>query len=141
MRIFHLLLRLYPPEHQAIFAPEMLDLLKETAYEQRRRGWNAQIRFVLKEGFGLLTGATAEWIAKLTRRDYVTNQRPPGQTEQEAALPAEVVEAQKLVQSTLRLMDRAIANHQFEKARFYSYEERKAREHLRLLQQKYNIVE
>jgi ATP-dependent Clp protease ATP-binding subunit ClpC len=37
-------------------------------------------------------------------------------------------------------MEHAIANHQFEKARFYSEEERKARENLRLLQQKYQIT-
>jgi ATP-dependent Clp protease ATP-binding subunit ClpC len=38
-------------------------------------------------------------------------------------------------------MENAIANHEFEKARFYSDEERKERESLRLLREKYNIDE
>ena len=141
MRIFRFLLRLYPPEHQALFAPEMLALLEETTREGCQRSWSAHTYFVLKESFGLLKGAAAEWFAKSAHIGYLPNQRPHGQTEQESALPAEVVKAQEFVQSTLRLMEHAIASHQFEKACFYSYAERKAREHLRLLQQKYNIVE
>lgn len=141
MQIFHFLLRLYPPEHQAVFAPEMLALLKETACEQSRHGGSAHMRFVLKESFGLLTGAAAEWITKFTHGEYLPDQQSPGQTGQETALPAEVIKAQQVVQSTLRLMEHAIANHQFEKARFYSQAEHRARERLRLLQQKYNIVE
>jgi ATP-dependent Clp protease ATP-binding subunit ClpC len=38
-------------------------------------------------------------------------------------------------------MENAIANHEFEKARFYSDEERKERENLRLLREKYNLDE
>lgn len=138
MQVFRFLLYLYPPEHQAVFAPEMMNLLKETACEQGQRGWSAYIRFIFKESFGLLTGAVTEWTAKLTQQSYLPDQHLLHPTD---ALPTEVVEAQKLVQSTLRRMEHAIANHQFEKARFYSCAERKAREHLHLLQQKYNIVE
>ena len=36
-------------------------------------------------------------------------------------------------------MENAIANHEFEKARFYSDEERKKRENLRVLREKYNL--
>jgi ATP-dependent Clp protease ATP-binding subunit ClpC len=36
-------------------------------------------------------------------------------------------------------MESAIANHEFEKARFYSNEERKERENLRVLQEKYHL--
>ena len=36
-------------------------------------------------------------------------------------------------------MDNAIANHEFEKARFYSDEERKERENMRQLREKYNL--
>ena len=36
-------------------------------------------------------------------------------------------------------MENAIANHEFEKARFYSDEERKERENLRVLREKYNL--
>ena len=36
-------------------------------------------------------------------------------------------------------MDSAIANHEFEKARFYSDEERKERENLRGLREQYHL--
>ena len=36
-------------------------------------------------------------------------------------------------------MENAIANHEFEKARFYSDEERKERENMRQLREKYNL--
>ena len=38
-------------------------------------------------------------------------------------------------------MENAIANHEFEKARFYSDEERKERENLRALREKYHLDE
>ena len=38
-------------------------------------------------------------------------------------------------------MENAIANHEFEKARFYSDEERKERENLRALRDKYHLDE
>lgn len=141
MWVFHFLLPLCPPEHRAIFAPEMLELLKETNGEQRRRGGSAHIDFVLKESLGLLVGAAAEWRTKFVHEDYLADQRLPSQTEPEASLPAEVIEARKHVQFILDRMDRAIASHQFEKASFYFHAEHKAREHLRLLQRKYNIAE
>lgn len=56
-------------------------------------------------------------------------------------LPTEVVEAQ--IRTTL-LVDRivhAIAHHDFEGARTYSLEESKAREHLRLLRERYGLHE
>ncbi len=141
MQIFHALLLLYPPEHKKMFAPEMLALLEERTREKRQRGWSAPVRFIVTESFGLLKGAAAEWIAKLTQGSYITNQRLPGQTGCEASLPADVVKAQRLVQSILHQMEHAIANHQFEKARFYSYAEQKARKRLRLLQQKHKLVQ
>jgi hypothetical protein len=38
-------------------------------------------------------------------------------------------------------MERAIANHEFEKARFYSEEERRERENLRVLCEQFNLEE
>ena len=75
MRIFYLLLRLYPPEHQAVFAPEMLALLKERAHEGRQRRGSARMYFFLKESFDLLRGAMTEWLAKSARPDYLRNQQ------------------------------------------------------------------
>jgi len=55
------------------------------------------------------------------------------------ALPQEVIECGKRIKVIVQRMEDAIANHEFEKARFYSAEERKQREGLLALEQKYNI--
>jgi ATP-dependent Clp protease ATP-binding subunit ClpC len=57
----------------------------------------------------------------------------------DCALPAEVVEAQKKIKFILGRMEYAVLNHEFDKARFYSNEERKERENLHLLNQKYQL--
>ncbi|HUO60024.1 MAG TPA: ATP-dependent Clp protease ATP-binding subunit [Candidatus Acidoferrales bacterium] len=57
----------------------------------------------------------------------------------QTALPEEIVEVQKRIKFIVHRMENAIANHEFEKARFYSDEERKERENLRLLRDKYQL--
>ena len=57
----------------------------------------------------------------------------------QTTLPPEVSEVQKRIKFIVQRMENAIANHEFEKARFYSDEERKERENLRLLREKYNL--
>jgi ATP-dependent Clp protease ATP-binding subunit ClpC len=57
----------------------------------------------------------------------------------QAMLPDEVSEVQKRVKFITHRMETAIANHEFEKARFYSEEERKEKEHLRTLREKLKI--
>lgn len=59
--------------------------------------------------------------------------------QEEAALPEEVIEAKKRLMFISRRHEAAVTNHEFEKARFYSDEERKQREALRQLQQKHSI--
>ncbi len=49
----------------------------------------------------------------------------------QTSLPEEITEVQKRIKFIVHRMDSAIANHEFEKARFYSDEERKERENLR----------
>jgi len=51
----------------------------------------------------------------------------------QTSLPEEITEVQKRIKFIVHRMDSAIANHEFEKARFYSDEERKERENLRAL--------
>ena len=60
---------------------------------------------------------------------------------QQSSLPEEMIDAQKRIKFVVHRMDAAISSHEFEKARFYSDEERKERENLRLLREKYNIDE
>src|SRR5271168_5036585 len=57
----------------------------------------------------------------------------------QAMLPDEVSEVQKRVKFITHRMETAIANHEFEKARFYSEEERKEKEHLRQLREKLKL--
>jgi len=59
----------------------------------------------------------------------------------QSTLPNEVTEIQKRVKFITHRMETAIANHEFEKARFYSDEERKEREKLRQLREKLNLDE
>jgi ATP-dependent Clp protease ATP-binding subunit ClpC len=60
---------------------------------------------------------------------------------QQSSLPEEMIDVQKRIKFVVHRMENAIASHEFEKARFYSDEERKERENLRLLREKYNIDE
>ena len=57
----------------------------------------------------------------------------------QTTLPSEVADIQKRIKFIVHRMENAIANHEFEKARFYSDEERKERENLRQLREKYNL--
>jgi ATP-dependent Clp protease ATP-binding subunit ClpC len=57
----------------------------------------------------------------------------------QTTVPSEVSEIQKRIKFIVHRMENAIANHEFEKARFYSDEERKERENLRQLREKYNL--
>jgi len=57
----------------------------------------------------------------------------------QTSLPEEITEVQKRIKFIVNRMENAIANHEFEKARFYSDEERKERENLRALREKYHL--
>jgi ATP-dependent Clp protease ATP-binding subunit ClpC len=54
-------------------------------------------------------------------------------------MPEEIVEVQKRIRFIVHRMDSSIANHEFEKARFYSDEEKKERHNLRVLSEKYKL--
>ena len=59
----------------------------------------------------------------------------------QTTLPADLADIQKRIKFIVHRMENAIANHEFEKARFYSDEERKERENMRQLREKYNMDE
>ena len=59
----------------------------------------------------------------------------------QTTLPEELADVQKRIKFIVHRMENAIANHEFEKARFYSDEERKERENLRGLREKYHFDE
>ena len=114
-RIYSTLLRLYPPEHRALFEREMLMLLEEASAERRGRGWAAFLWFSLRELVGLACGGGFEWIAKCGRSSRYLESVPCG------------VER---VEFLIRRMEYAIAHHEFAKARYYAEEERLEREKL-----------
>ncbi len=55
------------------------------------------------------------------------------------ALPDEIFAVQKRIRFIAHREEQAVFNHEFEKARFYSDEERKERENLRILREKYKL--
>src|SRR5712671_4334776 len=57
----------------------------------------------------------------------------------QTTLPTDLADIQKRIKFIVHRMENAIANHEFEKARFYSDEERKERENMRQLREKYNL--
>ena len=57
----------------------------------------------------------------------------------QATLPADLADIQKRIKFIVHRMENAAANHEFEKARFYSDDERKERENMRQLREKYNL--
>ena len=58
-----------------------------------------------------------------------------------ASLPEEAEDCKKRINFIVHRMENAIANHEFEKARFYEDEERKERQNLRQLSEKYQLKE
>ena len=59
----------------------------------------------------------------------------------QAHRPEDLIEVQKRIRFIAHRLETAVANHEFEKARFYSEEEKKERENLRLLREKYRLDE
>ena len=60
---------------------------------------------------------------------------------QQGSLPEEVIEVQKRIRFIVQRIEASIANHEFEKARFYSSEERRERDNLREVRKKYKLDE
>ena len=72
-RAYACLLRLYPRDHRAFFAAEMLATFEQAAKELRGNGWIAFISFIAAELIGLVTGVAAEWTARLAYSIYHSN--------------------------------------------------------------------
>ena len=128
-RAYRFCLILYPRAHRDQFAEEMSQVFDEASADRRAEGWTVYFRFAFSEIAGLVTGAAWAWVA-------------PERAAQAAALryshlPRELADAQQRVDDSLAGMVHAIANHQFERARTLSDQERIARERLRVVRDKY----
>jgi ATP-dependent Clp protease ATP-binding subunit ClpC len=71
----------------------------------------------------------------------VIDEAAAGVGQHNGAPPEEVAEVQKRIKFIVHRMEAAIANHEFEKARFYSDEEHKERVNLQFLREKYKLDE
>jgi hypothetical protein len=152
-RAYEILLGLYPRDYRARFATEMSSAFEEASAERRRQGRVVYARFAISELTGLTIGAGIEWIAKLTTDSSIRGRslpdrllmRPPGVSwEAHYAgaflnVPDELRKAQERMDLLVKRMVHAISNDDFQGARLYSNEERKARENLRVLREKYQI--
>ena len=140
--LYQLLLRLYPPEVRTPFAPEMAEVFAQLAQDRRREGWAAYACFAWEELAGVLIGAAAAHRRRGRPVLDLRKMRPPGMPrEVYVAALDEVLAARRRVASNLERMQGALAGNNFSKARVYSDEDHKAREHLRLVQRKYCIPE
>jgi len=136
-RTYAFFLLLYPREHRDQFAEEMTSVFEEARNQRHHRGWAWYARFALAEMIGLIAGAAGAWLSQATKPSSEISVASEAQN----ALPPDLLKAQQRVDLITAAMVRAIANHQFEKARVHSNQEREARENLRLLREKYQINE
>jgi hypothetical protein len=130
-RAYRFCLLLYPRQHRDQFAEEMLDVFDEASAERREPGWTWSVRFAFAEVAGLVAGAAEAWLSPKPAQEV----RPTPYSN----LPHELFEAQQRVDANIAGMVHAIANHQFEKARDHSDAERRARESVRVLREKYGM--
>jgi hypothetical protein len=111
----------------------MTSVFEEASAESRAEGWAWRARFTFREMTGVIAGAAGAWFDR---------RRAPRASVADVArstLPQELVDAQQRVDANIAAMVHAIANHQFERARVHSDQERYARENLCLLREKYGV--
>jgi hypothetical protein len=152
----HLLLGLLREEKS--FAAQLLreqglalDLVREQARQSEpplAQGQSASIDGLYqwlaeREARGGIWTVQQKRVANRTTHFAIYASDPPKENEKgEDIVPAqELAQIQKRIDFITEGMERAIANHEFEKARLYSDEERKERENLRLLCEQFNLEE
>ena len=79
---------------------------------------------------------------RTTHFDIYAGDQPEENEEGQNMAPAEkLAQIQRRIDFIVERMERAIANHEFEKAHFFSNEERKERDNLRSLREQFNLEE
>jgi hypothetical protein len=103
----------------------------------RLNQWLAEL-----EARGGIWTVKQEGAANRTRFAIYAGDQPNESEKGQEMAPAEKrAQIQKRIDFIIERMEHAIANHEFEKARFYSEEERKERENLRALREQFNLEE
>jgi hypothetical protein len=136
--LYSWLLKLYPPDYRAVFESEMLAVFRDRAQERRRKWLPVSVALLSLEILGILEGAAVEWAARFRSTDYLAGRAETAQHDRDA-VPAEIIEAERELDRTLRGMVYAIAHHRFHQARAYSDEERAARDRLRQLRERHGL--
>jgi DNA-binding MarR family transcriptional regulator len=135
-RIYLLFLQLYPAAHRAQFGSEMAEVFASAAQERHDAGKLAYLWFVVRELASLLAGAWPERLAQGHQRLAPVAQTSTASIESVQLISIELAAAQKRVQTNINRMVAAIANHQFEQARYYAHQEQREREYLNTLEKK-----
>jgi len=96
-----------------------------------------------REARGGIRSARQERVANRTTHFaiYAVDQPEENEKGQDKAPVEKLAQIQKRIYFIVERMEHAIANHEFEKARFYSDEERKERENMRWLREQFNLEE
>ena len=138
-RIYRAFLCLYPREYRDLFGPEVLSVFEQAAEEHRARGWSVWVWFLVTELSGAAVSAAGHWIDRFPACRRSPAADTPGAAR--SGLFSAANEARNRVDFNLNKMTDAIANHDFAGARDWSYKERKAREDLRRLRDRYGFDE
>ena len=128
-RVYRLLLRMYPRQYADQFGAEMTSVFEQAAAEQLKKGTLAFVRFALRELIGLGVGARDARKAPLLLEDLKVD----------FSLPPDLADAQRVVRVCKEKMQKAIAAHDFKKARFFCLVDERAREEVRRLRAKYRL--
>jgi len=111
---------------------------RESASIERLRQWLAEH----EARGGIWTGEHMSVGRRITDFAIYAGDLPKeNETGEDMAPAAKLEHIQKRIWFITEMMGRAIANHEFEKARFYSDEERRERENLRLLREQLHLEE
>lgn len=130
--LFQAMIRLYPEEYQEAFGEEMLTVLTNREADLNPKQPLKTAWFVLAEIACLLRGIVSEHMAK--RANPQQYRYFPAHAVEAADLAANPAALESRLKDLIRLMERAIAHHDFQRARFYSNEERKTRNLLSRIQ-------
>jgi hypothetical protein len=128
-RVYRWLLGMYPRDYADQFGAEMSSVFEQAAAEQWKKGLLPFARFVFCELAGLAAGAQDVRNAPLLERELAVD----------FSVPAELADAQRAVEYSKQQMQKAIAAHEFKKARFFCLADERARVKVQRLRSKYRL--
>jgi hypothetical protein len=117
------LLLLYPADFRNQFSGEMISVFEQRAGERFADRNSAPVAFFVIEFLSLLKGAFIMWLAETLTQHRNPSSTPPA--------PPTVEELTKQRATAIKKMCASIAEHDFNTARQYSYEEARLKNLLR----------